>query len=209
MQEKIIFWSLDMIPKMRVILEGGNVILGTSDTVFGLLAMPTREGFNALNAIKGRSEKPYLIITGSPEKALDLCAQKDQQELLRCMQSCWPGPITMIVKAKKSVPEYMKSKEGTIAIRVPDHAGFKMLLKEMPYLFSTSANLTGQPVPHSVQDLDPVIVDQCALVIIEKKENKKSVLPSTIIDCTQMPFKVMREGAVSIEELKEKCEDIF
>ncbi len=207
MQKKIVLWSEDEIPKIRAVLEAGNVVVGTSDTVFGLLAVPTQQGFDALNAIKGRSEKPYLIITSSPEKALELCAQENQPALARCMQSCWPGPVTMIVRAKESVLEYMKSKEGTIAIRVPDHEGFQMLLKEIPYLFSTSANLAGQPVPQSAQDLDPVIVDNCALVVVEEQEDKQSMLPSTIIDCTQMPFKIVREGAVTVDELKSKCGD--
>ncbi len=209
MQKKIIVWSPDEITKIQAALEDGRVVVGTSDTVFGLLAVPTQKGFNTLNAIKGRSEKPYLIITSSPDKALELCAQENQAELLRCMDACWPGPITIIAQAKESVPAYMKSQEGTIAIRVPDHNGFQLLLKKIPYLFSTSANLAGQPVPHSMRDLDPAIVDQCAFVIVEKKENKESVVPSTIIDCTQVPFKVVREGAVTREELKNKCGDVF
>ena len=202
-------WSESAIPMLYQALINGAVLVGTSDTVFGLLAMADQTGFDMLNAIKGRSEKPYLIITGSLCQALELCVQENKQELLHCMQACWPGPVTMIVKAKESVPVYMKSKEGTIAIRVPDHKGLKMLLEKIPYLFSTSANRAGEPVPQRAQDLDSSIIEQSIHVVVEEQESEQPAAPSTIIDCTQMPFKVVREGAVTFQELKNKCEDII
>jgi len=201
MQKKIT-WSKDSIPALYQALMQGSVLVGTSDTVFGLLAQADQKGFNRLNAIKGRSEKPYLVITRSLSTALELCAQKEQQELLHCMKACWPGPVTMIVKAKESVPDYMRSKEGAIAVRVPQHEGFKMLLEKIPYLFSTSANRTNEPVPQRVQDLEASIANQCKYIVMEEQEEEQPSTPSTIIDCTRVPFKVVREGAVTLQELK-------
>lgn len=209
MHMKKVLWSYSDIPTIQEALEQGRVVVGTSDTVYGLLASPTQKGFDALNTIKGRSEKPYLLITGSVEKALSLCAQDDQQKLRICMEALWPGPITLIVRAKESVPKYMCSKDGTIALRIPAHEGFQLLLEKIPYLFSTSANLTGHPVPHCAQDVDQAILNECALIVMDAKEDKVATVPSTIIDCTHEPFKIVREGAMDISSLKNKCKDLF
>lgn len=207
MKEKIV-WSASTVPKIYQALADGHVLVGTSDTVFGLLALPTQKGFDALNAIKGRSEKPYLIVTGSVDAALKLCDSSYQNDMKSCMQACWPGPVTLIMPAAPSVPDYMKSKDNTIAVRVPQHEGLLALLQLTPYAFSTSANLAGQPVAHTADDVAPEIAMQSPFIIVDEKDRAASP-PSTIIDCTVRPCKIIRQGAMTLEALKQKCGDLF
>jgi len=101
----------------------------------------------------------------------------------------------------------MKSPEGTIAIRVPDHAGLQNLLAHFPGLFSTSANCAGDPVPTSVAVIDPEILTRVAYVITDEPESAQvepgqKKAPSTIIDCTGPEVKIVREGAFSLAQLR-------
>jgi len=189
------------IDTIEQVIQKGGVVVGDSDTVAGLLAAATRQGKDALDGIKQRSAMPYLLLVKDIEHAQqysDAFAGTKVQELARAF---WPGPLTLIVVARKDVPEYMKSLKGGIAIRVPDHAGLQQLLSRCGALFSTSANLSGQPVPETVSAIDPAIAQHVDFVIGDTE--KKEGVPSTILDCTTDPISVVREGALSKERLGE------
>ena len=77
----------------------------------GLLAPLTQQAFDALNALKGaRDKKPYLVIIGSLEnldKFVDRSAVAPRAQAM--LEQCWPGPLTVIFKAKKDLPSDRKS----------------------------------------------------------------------------------------------------
>lgn len=208
MYTKIRWADADMLQIARA-LEGGQVAVGTSDTVFGLLAAATQEGFEALNRIKGRSEKPYLVLAHNKEKALALTTAVHDQALMDCLHACWPGPLTVILPANKTVPTCLQSKEQAIAVRVPHHPGLQQLLTYVPYLFSTSANRTSEPVPHHAEDIDQSILDQCAYLITADTSDAASTVPSTIIDCTVRPCIIIREGAIPAATFRQQYPDLF
>ena len=197
----VIEWSVANITCIIQSLQQEQVLVGISDTVFGLMAVPSLAGFNALNAIKGRGKKPYLLLVGSIEHALSYVDSSNKDQIRALMQACWPGPVTLILPAKDSVPGYMKSVQGTVALRCPKHEGLQMLLKKIPALFSTSANLAGGPIPHKAQEIDPTIRAACPYIVLDAQEKMGLVLPSTIIDCAAVPYKIVREGAFSQVDL--------
>lgn len=198
MKSNTLSWhSSHDIAKIRDALSENNIVAGSSDTVLGLLAPLTQEGFQALNQIKGRQEKPYVILVENFQSAQKLIENSLQIEKF---SHCWPGPLTLVCTAKKGLPDYLASKNGTLAIRVPQHAGLLQLLEGLPGLFSTSANKAGQPVPTVLHDMHADILNQVAYTI---NDDSQLPLPSTIIDCTVDPAQVIREGAYSIARLKE------
>ncbi len=189
-------------------LQKDQLLVGTSDTIIGFLAALTEKSKTFLDETKKRVDKPYIILIGSLEK-LDFFVDPQKSARVRpLLAACWPGPLTVIFKAKKELPAWMKSPEGTIAIRVPAHAGLQKLLSHVVGLFSTSANVTGHSVPTTVAELDPEILKRVIYVITEGGEGVGAELvqkkaPSTIIDCTGPEIKVVRAGAFSIAQLKE------
>lgn len=193
------------IKEIIAIVRSGGLIVGTSDTVLGLLAPLSKEGFEALNSIKERQEKPYLILVKSQSEAINLIDQAVSDQIRGIMASCWPGPLTLIFKAKSGLPDFMKGSDGTIALRVPDHAGLQRLLAHCDGLFSTSANKAGEPVPATPEELDPDIIKQVGLVVGDRPgDSSQAILPSTILDCSDGTIRVVREGAYPIAALLEK-----
>lgn len=183
-------------------LRDGGVVLAAGDTVFGLLADVSERGYAQLDSIKNRSQKPYLLLVADHKKALSLIDKSAIKicQIEKLLKLCWPGPATLIFRAKASVPQGVKSSEGNVAIRVPDHAGLLQLLQHFDALYSTSANTSGKPVPANLQDVEESIMQAVACIILNENE-AESTLPSTIIDCTGEKIKVVREGAFPIDKL--------
>jgi L-threonylcarbamoyladenylate synthase len=202
---KTLFWgNSESIDYLQEILHEGRVVLAEGDTVLGLLADVSAKGREQLDDIKNRSKKPYLILVATYEKAFDFI-EIDAEKVFqteKLMKKCWPGPVTLIFKAKTGIASYAQSADGTVALRVPDHAGLLNLLPYFDGLFSTSANNSGQPVPTNVKEVDSSILDAVACAVMNDAQNKAvSSLPSTIIDCTGDTLVVVRQGAFDLSNL--------
>jgi L-threonylcarbamoyladenylate synthase len=198
-----LFWNNnDNINYVENVLRDGGVILAEGDTVLGLLADISAQGHAQLDRIKNRENKPYLVLVENKKKALNFVEQVSDLsfQIEKIMNVCWPGPATLLLKAKTGIPACVTSAQGTVAIRVPDHAGLLKLLSHFEGLFSTSANLAGEPVPARLTDVDQRIMQSVAGVILND-DLVRSAVPSTIIDCTGQKIKIVREGAFSIEKL--------
>ena len=153
------------------------------------------------------ARKPYLIVISSAEK-LSNFVQTDilNKKIQNLINRCWPGPVTIIFNALPIVPGFLTSKDKTIALRCPDHKGLQQLLASFDGLFSTSANKAGAPIPRSFAEIDGDIIENVDYVVADKSSDVVEIVPSTIIDISQVSdggnIKVIREGAYSIELLE-------
>jgi L-threonylcarbamoyladenylate synthase len=199
MNKKYRWYDAHAESEMIRTLQEGAIILGTSDTVIGLLAPFTTQGFIALNRIKQRKDKPYLVLAANLKDVYALTDAFKNEQLKALAQQFWPGPITFIVPAKKEVPSFATSATGAIAIRIPQHAGLLSLLSKTGPLFSTSANISHEPVPDVLSSVSPQIIEQVGLIIDGETQY---TIPSTILDCTGEAIVIIREGAVSSQRLQ-------
>lgn len=186
-------------------LHHGNVALAEGDTVLGLLADLSEQGFAQLDHIKNRSKKPYLVLVHDCKKALTFIEKAGLKvfQIEKLMNICWPGPVTLIFRAQKELPAFIKASDGTIALRVPKHDGLLQLLADFDGLFSTSANSSGEPVPSTIDQVNEDIMRSVACIVRnDADENPQTAsLPSTIIDCTGDQLIVVRQGAFFADEL--------
>lgn len=206
MNKSCFFWSdPEAIEEVADILKKGNVVIGTSDTVLGLLAQVSCDAVEALNRIKGRSSKPYIILIKSQKMVRNFsdCNISGACQLL--MESCWPGPLTIVVRARADVARSLTGADGTIALRVPKHEGLQALLNHVPAILSTSANKSGVRVPCSVSDLESSIIDSASAIITDDHQGcvDKASKPSTVIDCTGPEIRLIREGAFGVDMLED------
>lgn len=197
------YWnnSQDLL-KVKDLLIQDKIILCSGDTVLGLLGQLTQKSYNALNQIKKRSDKPYLIMVGSVVKLPLFVDQSISSRLEELISLGWPGPLTLIFKARADLPDFIKSSDGTIALRVPHHAGLLQLLESFDGLFSTSANIHTQPIPENIDGVNQIILDEVGGVCLDQNGNAGQVLPSTILDCSSGEIKVLRIGCDLSDKLK-------
>jgi L-threonylcarbamoyladenylate synthase len=215
-----LFWDENLsIERLAAVLRDGGIAIGSSDTVFGLISNLKCSSKNTLDAIKKRFDKPYLILIPGGAKLENFVDPAGLSKIEALAKQCWPGPVTLICKAHPDLPAFMQGPEGTIALRMPDHEGLQKLLTHFEGLFSTSANISGQPVPDTVEGVDPAILARCAALVLNSRtpnpvrpacppkleerrgEHAKGQIPSTILDCTDDEIKVVRQGAFPVDKI--------
>ena len=143
----------------RILKEGGLVAFPT-ETVYGL-------GGNALDpsasariyAAKGRPSDNPLIVHIAETSALEELAEEIPEKAHQLAEAFWPGPLTIILYKKKSVPDATTGGLSTVAIRMPSHPAALALIRESGvYIAAPSANKSGRPSPttaqHVKEDLD-------------------------------------------------------
>lgn len=213
---KLHYWSdKQIIEKLKLSLCNNNIVITSTDTVLGFLGDITKESFDKITKIKGkRDNKPFLVIIDSVDKLSKFVDIKNlkKKNVNKLLEKHWPGPLTIIFKAKKDLPNFLKSRENTIAIRCPKHKGLQKILQHFDGLFSTSANKTDQPAPINYKDLDEKVLKQVQFVLIEKKNIPNTsvdtekilyqTLPSTIIDVCNTNIKTVRKGAYPVKDLE-------
>ncbi len=214
MLNKLCWEAPETITQLTVLLENNQVCLGSSDTVIGLLAPATSDGARALDRLKKRGSKPYIILVNSKEKLEKFVDLNWSPNLIKLINHCWPGPLTLIFKLKPAVGDLFGDQQKTVALRIPDHAGLLNLLEHFDGLFSTSANLAGQTVPDNLAQVDPDIISKVGAIVVDQNQASNlndllTNLPSTILDCSQLTntgtgqIKVIRYGAYEVPVLEQ------
>jgi len=200
----MIYWNRqETVQILKKVLDQDEVVLASGDTVLGLWGKVTQSVFEKINTIKQRHDKPYLIVVGSIDKLNLFIDQPLSEQLKNLIETCWPGPVTLIFKARTDLPEYMKSPDGTIAIRIPDHEGLLSLLQVYDALFSTSANVHTKPIPESVASVDRMILEQVRAVCVDEGQFVYPQIPSTILNVATGTIQVIREGVIHMEMLRD------
>lgn len=170
-------------------LEAGQVVMHATETCYGLTVdIFQHEALERLYDLKEMdAEKPLSIMVPS------LVQGKQYGEFnevaMKLAARFWPGPLTIIVPRKETLPEFLNPEHDTIGLRCPDHALTQSLLKAMGTpLATTSANVSGEPQVYAVEDLHmkpDLILDSGRIV-----EN----LPSTIVEVTSEKISLVRRG---------------
>ncbi len=215
MRELLDWEAPETTAQLTALLKNNQVCLGSSDTVLGLLAPATIEGARALDRLKKRGSKPYIILVDTKEKLANFVDINWSPNLIKLVEHCWPGPLTLIFKLKPAASQLFGERQTTVALRIPEHPGLLNLLHNFDGLFSTSANLAGQAVPDSLALVAPDIINKIGAIVVDQvpanlaQNNLLANLPSTILDCSQLTnmgtgqIKVLRYGAYEVPVLEQ------
>lgn len=205
MNVRVGYWQNDQDQAwIATALKKGYVLVGDTDTIPGLFALPNEQGVAQLNAIKGRSNKPYLLLLDTIEQ-LDSFVQKPiAEDVIRVLHAYWPGPLTVIFPAHESVPRAILSPSHKVGIRMPHHDAIRAVAGACGGLLSTSANSAGAPSPQILSDVSDDIQKQ-VIGIVRNHMYEAEKKPSTIIEITNDGLRLIREGAIA----REKIEQIY
>ena len=140
---------------------------------------------------------PLLVET---EDALDTWGVDVPDYAHTLAKAFWPGAVTLVVKASEKVPRDFRAPNGTIGIRSPKHEVVMELIQAAGGpIFATSANTHGNPAPGSFEEVEPRIISH-ADVALDGGETEHQQA-STVVDCTGAEPVILREGAVSADEI--------
>lgn len=181
------------------ILQSGGIVAFPTDTVYGLGALAfDNDAINSIYAAKDRPiEKAIPILIGDLSD-LEKVADNVPDMALRFAARFWPGPLTCIVPKKQILPLAV-SATATVAVRIPDHADARALLRAAGPMAVTSANISGGKNPSTAREVYDQLNGRIPLILDGGKTN--SGVPSTLVDCTGQVPVVLREGPISLAEL--------
>lgn len=185
----------------EVIKKGGTVAFPT-ETVYGLGADALNtEAINKVFKAKGRPSDNPLIVHIADMEALRLIAKRPTKAALSLINKFWPGPLTIILKKKKVVPDIVTGGLDTVAVRMPDNKIALSLIKKSGVpLVAPSANLSGRPSPTKAGDVAEDLSGRIDLIIDGGKT--RIGIESTVIDMTITPPTLLRPGGLSLEEIE-------
>jgi L-threonylcarbamoyladenylate synthase len=190
----------EVIARCREIIAAGGVIVYPTDTYYALGADPTNAAaVRRLFAIKGRQEHQPILLLLSGRESVAAWAADVNGTAERLMERYWPGPLTLVFEARKEVLPALTGGTGTIGLRVPGSALTRDLLGRVGMaLTGTSANRTGQPAPVSAEMALQSLGTDVDLVL----DGGPATIdrPSTVVDVRGGAVKVIRQGALEIEQ---------
>jgi len=176
----------------------GNIIAFPTDTVYGIGCDPfNKDSIARIYELKKRSGEKGFPILGLSKNDLEKIVEFNS-DAEKISEKFWPGQVTLLLPIKKEMTDKIVS-NGKLAVRVPNNECILSILKQCKLIIGTSANISGEKsildsneIKTKIPDID-VLVDNGKIV---------SSSESTIIDFVGNELKIVREGAISIDEIK-------
>ena len=187
-------------------LRSGGLIAYPTETVYGVGSRPLAADVAALQRLKGRRpDKPFLLLVSHRDmaEAQGLAFNAAASALARAF---WPGPLSLVLPGGSGrLPDLLRGPEGGIAVRWTSHRGMARLARALGEpVTSTSANLPGAPPAPGAEaiarDFAPAL-EAGTLLVLDGGVLGNSP-PSTVVDCTRPAPRLIREGALTLAELR-------
>lgn len=184
------------------LLKAGEVIAIPTDTVYGIAA----DGLNLraiekLYAVKERArDKPIPFLLVSADNLEQVATEiPDGARILAA--KFWPGALTLVVRARENVPAILRADGESVAVRVPNHP----LSRELACLLgrplaATSANISGARDPSTTQEVVAQLDGRVPLILDGGRVG--GGVPSTVVDFSVTPARILRVGALAVEEIE-------
>ncbi len=182
-------------------LKAGKVVVLPTDTVYGLACdFENEEAIKNIYDLKGRSQNKPLIILISNLKMLEGLIKNFDQKYQILIDKFWPGALTLIFEKTELVSDLISANSNKIGIRMPANKQILEVINKFGKpIIATSVNKSGNESLKSIEQIINTFPELDILESLEEMGNKES----SIIDLTSSPPLLIREGAISRQELNE------
>lgn len=189
------------------IMRGGGLVAVPTETVYGLAGNGLDEKAVAeIYEVKGRPEVKPLSLMVHDAASMERYCENVPPQAYTLAKNFWPGPLTIVMKAKPCVPEMVRAGGETVGLRCPDHPLTLELLEKSGVPFAApSANPSGEPSP---KNADSVLkyFDGKIDAVLDGGECGIGC-ESTLIDLGRTPYRILRQGALPADEIADAFVD--
>ena len=189
------------------IMRGGGLVAVPTETVYGLAGNGLDEKAVAeIYEVKGRPEVKPLSLMVHDAASMERYCENVPPQAYTLAKKFWPGPLTIVMKAKPCVPEIVRAGGETVGLRCPDHPLTLELLEKSGVPFAApSANPSGEPSP---KNADSVLkyFDGKIDAVLDGGECGIGC-ESTLIDLSRTPYRILRQGALPADEIADALVD--
>lgn len=187
------------IQKAIEVLKSGGIVIFPTDTAFGIgCRIDDEKAVERLFKLRKRPQNHAMsALVSSLEMAQDYIEPIPQEVIGQLIKRYWPGALTIILRSKLGVSQVVTGGGETLGVRMPNHQDILEIIKGVGVpILGPSANFHGEKTPYLFEDLDSELVKLVDYVFPGECTIKQS---STVIDCSQNPWKVVREGAIKLQ----------
>lgn len=186
----------DVKQAIRVLNDGGIVVFPT-DTAFGIgCRIDDEQAIKRLFEIRKRPENQAApVLVDSVEMAQKYFLPIPKDVIDKLIKPYWPGALTIILPCKADkTPILVRGGRTTLGIRVPNHSTIRQIIKGVGVpILGPSANFHGDKTPFSLSEVNKKLQEQVDFIVGGVCKHKQ---PSTVIDCSKHPWRIIREGAI-------------
>ena len=195
-----------MMEKIKQELEKGRAVVLPTETVYGLFAKALDEkAVDHIYQLKGRPrDKALNLNVASLDDILNF-SKNQPPYLQQLVENFLPGPLTIILEANGKVPYWLNSGLTTVGFRIPSHPVTLELIRDFGPLIGPSANLSGQASGISFKE---ILKDFGQEVLGIEDDAYLTGQDSTILDLSGAKVKILRQGAITREDILAKIPEI-
>ncbi|KHD46650.1 L-threonylcarbamoyladenylate synthase [Streptococcus hongkongensis] len=188
------------------VIEAGQAVVLPTETVYGLFAKAMDEAaVDYVYHLKQRTRDKAMNLNVASYQDI-LTFSKDQPDYLKkLVETFLPGPLTIILKANDKVPTWINSGKRTIGFRMPKHSVTSQIIRETGPLIGPSANISGDESGKTFEAIIKAFNDQVSGYADDAALTGQD---STIIDLSGDTVKILRQGAITKEELLAKVPEL-
>ena len=195
-----------MMEKIKQELEKGGAVVLPTETVYGLFAKALDEkAVDYVYQLKRRPRDKALNLNVASLADILNFSENQPPYLQQLVEKFLPGPLTIILKANDNVPDWVNSDLTTVGFRMPNHPVTLELIREFGPLIGPSANISGQA---SGVTLKEILKDFDQEILGVEDDAYLTGQDSTILDLSGSKARILRQGAVTREDILIKIPEI-
>ena len=193
--------SEEQLPLAAVLLRAGELVAVPTETVYGLACNGLdKHAVESVYEVKGRPAVKPLSLMVPGAVTMDRYCRHIPAQARFLAEHFWPGPLTIVLKARDSVPGIVRAGGETVGLRCPDHPLTLSLLREAGIPFAApSANPSGQPSPKTAEEVARYFDGKIAAIVDGGPCGLGT--ESTLLDMSHTPYRVLRKGALAEETI--------
>ncbi len=188
-------------------IRQGRLIVLPTDTVYGIAADAfSPDSVRALLEAKGRGREMPPPVLVSAATTLDALAVGIPSYARALVEEFWPGALTIVCRQQSSLQWDLGETRGTVAVRMPDDEIALAVLERTGPLAVSSANLSGRPAARDADEAEAMLGEHVEVIV--DAGTTLGAEASTIVDCTGSQGRILRRGAISLDELNAVLEPL-
>jgi L-threonylcarbamoyladenylate synthase len=190
------------------VLRAGGIVALPTDTVYGIgCALDAPRGIERLFDAKARPlDRAIMLLLADETQAPEIGVMSPAA--LALADAFWPGGVSLVVPQREGnqLPDVLTGGISTVGIRVPDHACPRALAEAVGPMPVTSANRSGRAEARTAKEIADQLGSGVDLIL--DGGQARGGAPSTVVDCTAAPARVLRAGSIDTEAIRRVLEAV-
>ena len=183
-------------------LRAGEVVVYPTETFYGIAADAfAPAALERIFAIKGRDIAKTIALIADDTAAAFAIAREVPEIARRLADAFWPGPLTLVLPARRGIPDALIGPDGGVGVRVSSHPIARALASGLGRpITATSANRSGEAPTRTIEQARAALGDKVKVFV--EGGTLTGGAPSTLVQCDREGWRLLRAGAVGVNEIE-------